>query len=441
MKQEIVSTIIMESPNQEILIYQGDFHFGDHSFNGKIFVKWIPRHQIRFEIPEFPELKFIFNKTEILVTIGKQKNKVKLYIDDRTTFSGKTIKVHGSLYEKIIFIQSKKKIKYVDFSLVNFREFFGGSYQINPKSNRSGHLSFISTDHKIEIQNILNEKSKKEIKNEGGFIISNNCRITFNKVTSKNRINFIIKRLEVFLSFLNGRRAAPLFLKAYSKDKELIWEDYSSYISDPLKYVQSWLPFRFDDEFCSLWHKFLILTETENDLEKMDFVIHWYLEALNNSGFTNGSIIFLQNSFETLYSWLVLEKKEINAVGNSKKEKDYASNKIRSLLHHYNIPLEFPVEYKRYFKSFDLNKSQDFAYVFPLVRNAYVHYSESKKKDLEKLKGKTWLLLNTGIFYLEILILRILGYEGVIRSRVKGSAYPSENQVSIFNLSKELDIK
>lgn len=438
-KEEIVSTIIMESPNQEILIYKGEFHFGTHVFNGKIFVKWVPRHQLRFEIPNCSDLKSIFDKNEISITIGGQNKKVKFFIENK--FYGETISINGSIHEKLFFIQSKKKVKYVDFSLVNFREYFGSLYQENSKRFRSGCISFDSTDHKIEIQNILDTESKNAIKNEGGYIISNNCRIKFNKVTSTKRINFIFKRLEVFLSFLNGRRVAPLFLKAYSNDEKLIWEDYSPYITDHHKYVQSWIPFRFDEEFCSLWNKFLNVTESESDFEKMDFVIHWYLEALNNSGYTNGSIIFLQNSFETLYSWLVLEKKEILAIGESDKEKNYASNKIRSLLFHFNLSTEFPKEYRKTFKEFDLNKSEDFAYVFPLVRNAYVHYSESKKKDLEKLKGKTWSLLNTGIFYLEILILRILGYEGVIRSRIKGSAYPTENQVSIFNLSKELGKK
>lgn len=438
-KKGIVSTIIMEYPNQEILIYQGEFHFGTHLFNGKIFVKWVPRHQLRFEILDCSDLKAIFDKNEISITIGSQNKKVKFFIENK--FYGETINIKGSINEKLIFTQSKKKIKYIDFNLVNFREYFGLSYQKSPKGSRLGHISFISTDHSIEIQNILDEKSKKAIKSEGGYIISNNCRIKFNKVTPLNRVNFIVKRLKIFLSFLNGRRVAPLFLKAYSSDEKIIWEDYSPYITDHHKYVQSWLPFRFDDEFCSLWNKFLNVTETESDFEKMDFVIHWYLEALNNSGYTNGSIIFLQNSFETLYSWLVLEKGEIKAFGESDKEKNYASNKIRSLLFHFSLSTEFPKEYRKTFKEFDLNKSEDFAYVFPLIRNAYVHYSESKKKDLEKLKGKTWPLLNTGIFYLEVLLLRIIGYKGIIRSRIKGSAYPAENQVSIFNLSKELAVK
>lgn len=107
MKEGIGSTIIMESPNQEILIYQGDFHFGDHSFNGKIFVKWVPRHQLRFEIPECSDLKAIFEKHEILFTIGSHKKKVKFFIENK--FYGETVSINGSIHEKLAFTHGNRK--------------------------------------------------------------------------------------------------------------------------------------------------------------------------------------------------------------------------------------------------------------------------------------------------------------------------------------------
>uniref|UniRef100_UPI00258F7080 hypothetical protein n=1 Tax=Algoriphagus sp. TaxID=1872435 RepID=UPI00258F7080 len=84
------------------------------------------------------------------------------------------------------------------------------------------------------------------------------------------------------------------------------------------------------------------------------------------------------------------------------------------------------------FKEYDLTNSEDFGYVFPQIRNAFVHYSDEKKNDLYRLNGKHWPLLNLGIFYFEILLLKILGYNGIIRSRIMKSGYPGERQVSIF---------
>jgi hypothetical protein len=162
------------------------------------------------------------------------------------------------------------------------------------------------------------------------------------------------------------------------------------------------------------------------------------LEALNQSGYVNGSIMLLQNSFETLFSWLAKEKGKVKILGKNKIENIWASDKIRSLFSEFNVPNNFPPEYGEVFKFFDETKSKDFAYVFTLIRNYFVHYSASSKEEIEKLNGNYWPLLNTGIFYFEILFLRILEYEGKLRSRILKSGYSGERQVSIKNPFKEI---
>lgn len=93
-----------------------------------------------------------------------------------------------------------------------------------------------------------------------------------------------------------------------------------------------------------------------------------------------------------------------------------------------------------YFKRFDLSNQEDFAYVFPQIRNAFVHFSKGKKNDLDKLNGNSWPLLNLGLFYFEILLLKMLGYEGIIRSRIMKSGYPGERQVSILDPFVEIPL-
>lgn len=424
MRNALVSSVQMKVPNEEILIFDGAIKIEDVSCNGLVKIKWLPSLELRIIIRDCSLNNKEFNSDVLFVKVGENDIRTKIFVTNKSLSLNNKISLSGIVNDQLIFGGLNGKVKYLDFNLVNFR-------------NYTGELKFICQDHTLIIQNILDNKRIKDLRNEGGFIISNNCRINFNIPADKSRILFLNKRLEVFLSFINGRRVPPLFLKAYTEDNTLIYEDFTTYPTDNYKFVQSWMPFKIDKDFCALWQNFLNITEDENDFERIDFIVHWYLEALNNSGYVNGSIILLQSSFEILYSWLVLEKKIINPVGNH-KEKDFASNKIRSLLFHYNMTSDFPLDYNETFSMLDKTKFEDFAYAFTSIRNCYVHFSESKRDVINKLKDKTWPILNTGIFYTEVLLLNIFGYKGLLRSRVKSSGFPAERQVSIFNLDEEV---
>src|SRR5690606_18376486 len=120
---------------------------------------------------------------------------------------------------------------------------------------------------------------------------------------------------------------------------------------------------------------FLVITTNDDDFEKISLVIHWYLEALNNSGHTKGSIFMLQTAFEILYNWLVQEKNEIN--NYSKKNAGWASNKLRTLLCHYDLSLELPEIYSKSFDNIrliDRNGKEkeppyDFSFWYTEIRN------------------------------------------------------------------------
>jgi hypothetical protein len=433
MRKALDSTIEMALPNEEIEIFNGILEMNGKSQFGRVYHQWFPFDQTRISVPNFSGDIFNLIGLTVEVTFG---DNIKGDFFISSINEGESRFVSGILNSILIKkeILNEKFIKFLDFNLINFRPYFGSVFEYKPKSYITGELEFIAENCNVLIQSRFSiENSKKLLTDKGGFLITHNGRINFKKSMSSENIGFYLKRLSNFLSFLNGRRCGPRFIEALTHDGQTIIKDYTLYFCDPYKYVQSWMPFNLDNNFFDLWSSFLQLTRDEDDFERIDLIIHWYLEALNNSGFVNGSIILLQNSFEILFSWLAQEKKLVKKIGKDDNQKKWASNKIRSLFSHYGIPFILPPDYNHFFEKFDISNNEDFAYVFTLIRNAFVHFSEEKKLDLKKLDNYHWHLLNTGIFYFEILLLRILGYEGKIRSRILKSGYSGERQVSILN--------
>src|SRR5690606_27649029 len=134
-------------------------------------------------------------------------------------------------------------------------------------------------------------------------------------------------------SFLGGKRVSPFFITA-KRGEERIWTDYSNYSQDSYNSHMSWLPQKFDDKIGALWTQFYRLCQDTYDRDTLYLVIHWYLSANKNSGGLEGAIILLQNAFELLFRWIVVEQK--NMVSPDGGDTLRASDKIRMLLYLIN---------------------------------------------------------------------------------------------------------
>ena len=84
-------------------------------------------------------------------------------------------------------------------------------------------------------------------------------------------------------------------------------------------------------------------------------------------------------------------------------------------------------EYLRKYPSYD-----DFPYLFADVRNSFTHADPHRKDALKELKKyHLEALLNTGLCYLELLILKILGYNGTYANRLSQKNWRPENENSV----------
>src|SRR5690606_14682800 len=205
-----------------------------------------------------------------------------------------------------------------------------------------------------------------------------------NKKVDRDVADNILHDFSLFLSFLVGRKISTFF-KTGKKADENIWIDYSNHKQDPYSYAPSWLPQQFDEKIGDIWEKFYRLCKNDYNRESLYLVIHWYLSANKGSGGLEGSIILLQNAFELLFRWIVIDRK--NVVSAEGGDTLRASDKIRMLLYLINCDTDLPIHYQQQFRDLiKLDRSLiDFPYLFTEIRNSYVHSNRKKREKISRL--------------------------------------------------------
>jgi hypothetical protein len=320
--------------------------------------------------------------------------------------------INGIALKKFVLGDKSISVEKIHFEIVNLKEYLGEAV-INSNSMYHG-MNRISLENEKYIIHIDKREDYKELQNqlkiEGGFITLYSCHLLKKKGSfSYPEVSSIDKRLYFFLSFLNGRRISPVFLKGMVGE-EIMWQEYFSYHSAPYQHVHSWSPKYKTTGFSNLWKNFFQLCDNENDYNCLMMSIHWYLEANSMSTAVEGSILFIQNALELLYNWIIVEKKKL-IKGEDAKNLN-TSNKIRLLLSFIGLESDAP-DTQTNLKKYLVDKGNDVPEIFIEIRNSIVHSHEEKRKKLKAIPKPVILeALHVGIWYVELILLRILNYPG-----------------------------
>lgn len=225
---------------------------------------------------------------------------------------------------------------------------------------------------------------------------------------SLDDLNDVLQGFSTFLSFINGRRCSPLFRKGIFEDN-LLWSDYTDYLVDQYKDVNSWVSTKSTKGLNELWYKFSKLWKNKEHREFLVSVMHWYIEANMQSGFTDGAIIMAQTGLELIYNWLIVEQKKF--ISGADADNLSASNKIRLVLSTINLSNDVPDSLSN-LKSFLGNGVTDAPEAFVQIRNAIVHSQSSKRKKLRNVSNMLkYEALQLALWYIELALLNILDYK------------------------------
>lgn len=411
----------MDDVNEIIQIFDGIFQLkqNDKSITvvGQMFFDWFPSPGVKFQGEVQPEIKNVItfdsvDKYDVLVNgllVGE------CYLS-QTSISDK-IHLEGRLQSSVVFGDKAINVTHVSFAVPNLRYFRG----LPIKQSDQGKGTKLSTGRMLfengEFLILLDKRFEFEALNRslsarGGFLCLYSGMITSrNSVIQFSDLRKCLRSLHFFLTFLNGRRCSPLFLKG-SFEGEVKWSDYSAYSVDQYKSVVSWPCKHSIDGLDRLWVNWSQVYKNEASREVLTSAIHWYVEANSNSGYVEGSIIMTQAALELMYNWVIVEKLKLIIWDDA--EKISAANKIRLLLGQMSLRTEVPTSLKNLFDFFkSSNDIIDGPDCFVKIRNAIVHSHEEKRKRLSTMSTMTrYEALQLGLWYLELAILYSLGFDG-----------------------------
>ncbi|MDP5104707.1 MAG: hypothetical protein NWQ31_00890 [Polaribacter sp.] len=439
--EHIESKIQMTEPNEEIQICKGILVLknknGEIKIKGDIIYKWFPKIGAEFHGLLTSELKTLFNPFELndYDLYFKDLKLGKVFITEKRYFStnpNETI-VTGVFKENLFLGDKTINVNQVYFSIPNFKSLFGNLTTFNNGNGGTrSRLSLENDKYNIEIDKSLDYDNKlRQLKNKGGFTILYGGLIKSKKGTlSITEKKSIFSCLDLFLTFLMGRRSSTIFHSGYC-EKEKIWIDYSNKNNLTYKNAESWTLRNSINGIDGLFKEFSTLWKNENDRDFLKTLIHWYVEANNNSGFVEGSIIMAQTALELIYNWLLIEKGKL--IKGSDAINISASNKIRLLLSHVKIKNEIPNSLTELNKLINSKKEDlDAPEVIVQIRNAIIHSQlEKRKKLLEITFEAKSQALKLYIWYIELSILYILNYKGKYTNRCSDEQFPGDRETDV----------
>ena len=439
--EHIEPKINMNEPNEEIQICEGAFILKNDileiEIKGKVIYKWFPEKGDEFigdltsnirgfrKINALDYYQFIYNN----LIIGE------VFISKSVSVNSNQVCLKGIFTKNLLLGNKQINVDEVFFAIPNLKNIRGEFINFNNKKGISdtrlrleNNSYLLNIDKTLDFQNRLDK-----LQLNGGFLT------LYSGVLKSKKDNISIEEskcffeiFDLFITFFMGRRVSSIFHAGFLEGEKK-WSEFSNKNIDTYKKPESWTLNYSTEGINELFNEFTALCEDENDNDFLRTVIHWYVEANNNSGYTEGSIIMAQTVLELLYNWLLIEKKQL-ITGNDAINIS-ASNKIRLLLSEIKVDKNIPKTLNNLLELVNSNndyKNCDAPEIIVQIRNAIIHSQLKKREKLSKItsqaKGEA---LKIYIWYIELSILYILKYKGKYSNRCSNELFPKNRETDV----------
>ena len=449
--------------NQPILLYEGEMELVEDSQVilgfGKIEFTWLPKTGIKFSIhydsdgivdfDDIPNsgkdilLGFSMPELSIEKLFAKAHIFQKSSSDITTSFNG-----YLSRFE----LGNGSELSYVVFHLTNFINYFAPRIKRHMGKDAK-RLIFESTEWRITIDSISDEIINS-LEDNSGYAITHMGRLeridgcSFSSQDAEG----VLLGLNYFFSFIVGRWVSPALPVGFNSTDQRVWEKWLHYRTGYYHgSVDSWFPNLNTTDVSVVFTGFMELWIIKSWKEALKLLINWYVES-NISGIEQ-AIPMTQFAFELL-AWIILvdDQPEFNAKKVVVLKKYKAKNlddmkstakRIRLLFSSLGIPVTMPPiprtqdlfldelksmllrlqeedEKERKTKTLNDNYLLDCVRCITEIRNRIVHPKKIVNSEtiLKYSTPEREEVSNLCIWYLELCLLKLFGYEGVYRNRL-----------------------
>jgi hypothetical protein len=421
----IESSVMLKKPNSPIKIFKGDFilinseHGIKIDIKGEINFEWSPNYGCFFlgniSIVDFDKFILMPYISYNIIVNEIDLGKAFIHKTINSTSSDKAL-IKGVFENKVLVGTKTELIDEIIFSIPNLKDISGEVVKkVSSTQTRTTRSRILLDNHKWKIiidKNVEYKDLKKELEIIGGHNILYTGKITSIKghKFTYDETEEIINCLDIFLSFINGRKTATLFLNGFNEDIKK-WTDYSPKSVEGYKDVTSCTYHRNINSLNIMWKEFSTIWETDKGKDFLKSITHWYIQSNNKAGLLEGSIIMAQAGLEKLYYWTSTEE----------KHPKQTPLKLRILTKHLYLK-DFEV-LSNYVNLYEFSKiyiknpeHRDIAGIITTIRNNIIHPIETIKINLQT-KSEA---LQLSLWVIEIALLKIYKYEGKYHDRAIG---------------------
>lgn len=383
---------------------------------------FLPQHRLEivasFALPI--EKFFESNLDDCLVKFPSRKAEVRVFAVQTsleiTTFIAKEGRFR---HENETVLDTKKTV----FHLINFVGFNSSDSRTVDTENPHRRLPFIvlkAEEWNIEISYAESDAEQvKKLEDLGGYFVTHIGVLKRHDggLYDQETALEVLSGLQHFLSFSSGFWTCPALPVGLGDADEVMWRHWSVQQVDSYRHrrANNWYAKKQGEQLQECFQGFLSLYNTQEMGRNLQEALYWYLRANHDSSGIDAGIILSQAALELLSYGHCVEGEGLVTKDGFKSLR--ASGQIRLLLRALELSVELQLACPEMHKL-----SKEFNWIdAPLalteIRNALIHPERDKRSKFQDSYVECWQL---NLWYLETIILRLIGFKGEYYNRVSG---------------------
>ena len=304
-------------------------------------------------------------------------------------------------------IQPVDELTEVQFGLLNFLAFLGEEYQ-PPKTieefkkgyQRRDLIKLQASSWVIEVRSLKNTREViGRLRAHGGYGLTHEGSIRRSdwKSFSVNQVSPLLELLRLFLSFARGANCGLTLVVGMNDKGQRVWETWSASRPSPWSGERSWFDHNHGMTLAELFPGFYRRLWKAPGHHPLTMALHWYLLS-NETRSLEGSIVLTQAALERLSQELVGAK-------GDRKEGVWIANALNEA----GIPVMIPSELQRLKELANSMTFRHGPHTLVMMRNNLIH----SQMKFETPRGDIYFQARElGLWYVELLLLRIFDYRG-----------------------------
>jgi hypothetical protein len=320
-------------------------------------------------------------------------------------------------------------LKFVKFHLVNFEEIVDQLVQDDDGTFRMARSTVKFDGWTLTIETVRDYSVlEKSLKAKRGYAITHIGRLERSDgvAFATKEVSPVLHALFWFFSFARGLESPPMLPVGFNSNGVVTWREWIGFRATAWRGTQGWLNGRqyttssLEESLIGFWKKWQDLkwNDPSNNNTPLILAIHWFLSANTDSGGVEGSIILAQTGLE-LVAWVRLVE-DIALYGRNPFDALSAKDKFEALLNHVGLDTGIPPKLTHLSTLAVTKNWNNGPEAIAGYRNTLVH-PKRRAANKDVVFAESYDILELALWYLELTLLYLFGYEGYYVSRATRS--------------------